>query len=269
MSDVEKLVAAFKALRNDMGLTPEKLSDYEGGWLLDLLLTPGDPDAGLGVLAALIEAIPSEESASIVGDFSRHRSKRAVAKAVGVALAIGTDDDGKDFASHGTLVARRDWACGVKPYAPRGECFFPGGIPRTHNRWEDDNGFPALARLILHRRAVAEKDAFQAQAHRNLNSAGHVEPFSPVVATIPEREPDTASPLPTNATPSGSRFNRMKSWINSRRGDYFDRFDMVADHLTRGERLFFFATLIGLPFLGGAAAAFAFIEMLHSIHLTK
>lgn len=259
MSDVEKLVTAFKALRNDMGLTPEKLSDYEGGWLLDLLLTPGDPDAGLEVLSALIEEIPSEESASIVGDFGRHRSKRAVAKAVRVALALGADEEGKNFTSHGTLVARRAWACGVEPYAPAGERFFPGGIARTHNRWEDDYGFPALAQLILHRRARADADVFQAQAHRNLAATGHAAPFVPVSSSSPgSKEAGTFSPMAVSAE---SRFSRMKRWIR-RKMNSLDRFDTVADHLTHRERIFFFSTIIGLPFIAGAVAGAVILQNL-------
>ncbi|TNC23712.1 hypothetical protein [Amycolatopsis alkalitolerans] len=151
MGDVEQLVARFQALRDGDGLTIERLKDHENAELLDLLMTPDDPYAGLSVLDDLIAHLLDAGNAWALGALSSKVVKHAVPVAVRVALAIGNDDDGASLRSHGNLTQRREWACAKDVFDPNSRAFFMKVDVKTHRRYEDLYGFPALACLILRR----------------------------------------------------------------------------------------------------------------------
>lgn len=181
MSGVEWLVAAFKDLREGPGLTPDKLADYEGGQLLELLGTPDDGAAGLQLIDQLIRKMTDRSSAwdTPDGRTRMRRKKRLISRAVRVALAVGDDDEGRPLKDYGILKERRDWACGVGAPDPKATFFFMYCDPATHRRYEND-GFLILARLVT---AHAENASFQEAADHELTRSNHAVPFIPIEST--------------------------------------------------------------------------------------
>ncbi|MGV9340590.1 hypothetical protein [Streptomyces sp. NPDC003688] len=176
MGDVDDLVEAFKALRVDEGLTPDKLAGYQGGRLLGLLGTPGDGEAGLQVLGDVVDTMLEPAHAWASNDLGTKMQKRLIQRAVRVALAIGDDDGGASLATRGILSERRDWACGVGLEGRGADVYFKQADTRTLARYES-SGLRVLARLIVGR---MENPAFQQTADRQLEQAGYSADFAPV-----------------------------------------------------------------------------------------
>ena len=189
MSDADRLVAAFKTLRDGNGVTIEKLADHEYAWLLDLLLAPGDPEAGRTALEQLVTGMLDEESAWALSDLGpKVKAKRhQIPKAVRVALALGQDNEGNDLVVHGNLTQRRAWACGEGQFASGVTYFFERTDVRTHRRYED-YGFAALARLLLHR---AEKSA-NSSSEETRDLPGHTDAKEPEPAALWKDSPGDA-----------------------------------------------------------------------------
>lgn len=196
MSDVDGLVKVFQWLRNDVGLTAEKLELTDGRDLLDLLTPTGSGEVGLHVLDELIGKMLDRSQAWAMRDVAGVKVKKhLIPRAVRVALAVGSDDEGAPLKDHGILTARRDWACQDSESA-----YFMDADPMTHKRYED-RGFRILARLVI---AHAENASLSDAADRELARANQAVPFTPAdlidvnaapssVASPPGDEADQAS----------------------------------------------------------------------------
>lgn len=156
VADVERLVTAFQEMREGSGITTNKLADHRWRWLLDLLLTPDDPNAAITLLRSLAESIADPALAEVAKlPVRKGRDATHVSKTVRIALALGNDDEGNDLRSRGSTEERRQWAYG--PGLEKGQAFL--GLSRsTQWRIENEEGFPALARLILDRHARLTAD---------------------------------------------------------------------------------------------------------------
>ncbi|MBB1152471.1 hypothetical protein [Amycolatopsis dendrobii] len=210
MSDADRLVAAFKALREGDGVTIEKLADHEYAWFLDLLMAPGDPKAGRAVLEQLVTGMFDEENTWASSDLGpkMKSNRRLISKAVRVALAIGHDNEGNDLVTHGNLTQRRKWACGDGDPPPDAGFFFMPSDARTHRRYEDD-GLEVIARLIL-RHAQAHADSATSEPLENFgatssNGPDHADSGRPPEDTLYAADPDRGSAALTRQ-PRSSRW---------------------------------------------------------------
>ncbi|MFD4788333.1 hypothetical protein ACFWN1_14985 [Streptomyces sp. NPDC058459] len=133
MNDKVRLIAAFREMRTDDGVTLDKLNKRR--WMFELLL----------VSTAEQARVKLDELIGVLGD-------GLVARSVRVALAIG-----EGLEAHVGVVERRRQATATP--AGGGRAYIERS-PRTLSDYEDKIGFPALADLILDRRAEALVDPF-------------------------------------------------------------------------------------------------------------